>query len=114
VRGRVSARPFVFHSHVRPMHEIQYRPGDSIVLKHRSLGSIEPRGSGQIVAVLPETRGAVRYRVRLNNENFDRNIGHDDIDAEASIIHRPDSNTASARDKGGSSWIDLSIIKAKK
>lgn len=96
------------------MRAIHYRPGDLIVLKRRSPGSIEPKGSGQIIAVLPETLGRVRYRVRLNNENFDRSIEQDDIDAEASTVNRTVSTTASTRNTGGSNWIDLSIIKAKK
>lgn len=95
------------------MPEIRYSPKDTVVLKPRTRG--EPsRGTGIIVAVLPETQGSVRYRVRLQNENFDRSIGYDDIDAEASSSsHKLDARSAASR-KAGSSWIDLSAIRTRK
>ncbi|NEI72866.1 hypothetical protein GR212_25215 [Rhizobium lusitanum] len=54
------------------------------MLKKREPGSIQPNGSGQIIAVLPDIQRSARYRVRLLNENFDRSIGEDDIDTASS------------------------------
>ncbi|MGV1794553.1 hypothetical protein [Rhizobium sp. A37_96] len=54
------------------------------MLKKREAGSIQPKGSGQIIAVLPDIQRSARYRVRLLNENFDRSIGGDDIDTASS------------------------------
>lgn len=71
------------------MSEIRYSPGDTIVLKKREPGSIQPKGSGQIISVLPDVQRSACYRVRLLNENFDRSIGEDDIDAAASSASDP-------------------------
>lgn len=95
------------------MAAVRYCSGDMIVLKSRTLGSAQSQGKGQVVALMPEAQGSVRYRVRLQGENFDRSIGEDDIDAEASITRKSDPKSVSPR-KPGSSWIDLSIIRAKK
>ncbi|MFK0383269.1 cold-shock protein [Agrobacterium sp. NPDC090273] len=96
------------------MPNVRYHTGDTIVLKARTRGSVQPKGTGQILAVLPITYGLARYRVRLNGENFDRNIDEDDIDTEASTARVIEVNRASAHQKAGSSWIDLSALKTRK
>lgn len=96
------------------MPEVRYRPGDTIVLKPNALGGVQPQSAGRIIALLPEAQRSVRYRVRLQGENFDRSIDEDDIHAEASTARRPDPNSDSSRGRHGSTWIDLSIIRTKK
>lgn len=95
------------------MLEVRYRPGDLIVLKARTRGSVQPQETARIIALQPETRGPVRYRVRLQGEHFDRSIGMDDIDTDASATAVPDEAGVSSR-KPGSSWIDMSRLRAKK
>ncbi len=96
------------------MLNARYCTGDTIVLKARTRGSVQPKGTGQILTVLPITYGLARYRVRLNGENFDRNIDEDDIDTEASTARVIEVNRSSAHQKTGSSWIDLSALKTRK
>lgn len=62
----------------------RYRPGDSVVLKPGIFGSIQPAGS--VVSVMPLSQGVVHYRIRFQNENFERSIRQDDIDVEASPL----------------------------
>lgn len=92
-----------------------YRPGDLIVLKPRTRGSLQPQETARIVSLQPETRGPMRYRVRVQGEQFDRSIGEDDIDADASTT-APVSGEAGAASprKAGSSWIDMSRLRTKK
>ncbi len=92
-----------------------YRPGDQIVLKPRTRGSLQPQETARIVALQPETRGPMRYRVRVQGEQFDRSIGKDDIDTEASTTATAvsEANNASTR-KAGSSWIDMSRLRSKR
>jgi len=95
------------------MAAVRYRSGDMIVLKSRTLGGAQSQGQGHVVALMPETQGAVRYRVRLQGENFDRSISEDDIDTQASATREPDTKSVAPR-QSGSSWIDLSSIRTKK
>ena len=92
-----------------------YRPGDLIVLKPRTRGSLQPQETARIVSLQPETRGPMRYRVRVQGEQFDRSIGEDDIDTEAATNATAvtETNNASTR-KAGSSWIDMSRLRSKK
>ena len=92
-----------------------YRPGDQIVLKPRTRGSLQPQETARIVSLQPETRGPMRYRVRVQGEQFDRSIGEDDIDTEAATNATAvtETNNASTR-KAGSSWIDMSRLRTKK
>ncbi|MCX8999611.1 cold-shock protein [Rhizobiaceae bacterium BDR2-2] len=94
-----------------PKH--RYRSGDTIVLKSRVLGSIQPQGSGRIMSALPEAQGLVRYRVRFEHENFDRSISQDDIDTTASSPRTREPQGASPRD-GTSSWINPNAIRTRK
>jgi hypothetical protein len=95
------------------MSDTRYRPGDAIALRPRTLGGLEPQRMGRIVSVLPETRGSICYRVRFQNENFDRSVSQDDIDPTASTPRDADNKSA-VNEKSGSSWINLNSIKTKK
>lgn len=91
----------------------RYQPGDTFTLRPRALGSVDPKGTGNIVALLPETQGSIRYRVRLEGETYDRNISEDDIDVASSA-----APSAAAGDSKparlGSSWISSIAIKTRK
>jgi hypothetical protein len=100
------------------MSEVRYAPDDMVVLHARTFQGVPQQVTARIVACQPETRGAVRYRVRLPGENYDRTVGVDDIDAIAS----PDKGTsinvdgqeAPSRHKPGSSWINAAAIRTRK
>lgn len=96
------------------MRKIHYRSGDTIVLKARVLGGVQPEGSGRITSVLPETQGSSpRYRVRFQNENFERNIAQDEIDPDASTARMQDVQNAAPRG-ATSSWINPNTIRTRK
>jgi len=96
------------------MLKVPYRCGDKIVLKMRTRGSVQPHGTGEVVAVLPENQGVIRYRIRIDGENFDRSIGQDDIDNDASSRGTPKSKTPTSRGDTNASWIDLTAVRTKK
>lgn len=88
-----------------------YRPGTAIILKPRSLGRDQVETKAIVVASQPETRGAIRYRIRLEGERFERTIGEDDIDELAS----PTRDVVSAVSLGGkSSWINHAAVRTRK
>ncbi|MBB3656658.1 hypothetical protein FHX15_001886 [Rhizobium sp. BK650] len=92
----------------------RYRPGDTIMLKHGVLGSAQPAGSGNILSILPAAQGFAHYRVRFQNENFERSIRQDDIDIQASPSAPLLSEAVSAPEKTKSSWINSNVIRIKK
>ena len=100
------------------MSEVRYAPDDMVVLHARTFQGVPQQVTARVVACQPETRGAVRYRVRLPGENFDRTVGVEDIDSQAS----PDKGTnaslggqeTSSRHKPGSSWINAASIRTRK
>ena len=100
------------------MSEVRYAPDDMVVLHARTFQGVPHQVTVRIVASQPETRGAVRYRVRLPGENFDRTVGLEDIDAIAS----PDKGAATnpggfesiSRHKPGSNWINTAAIRTRK
>ncbi|CUX50351.1 cold-shock protein [Rhizobium oryzihabitans] len=95
------------------MRKNLYRSGDAIVLKAGVLGANQPSGPGRIIAVLPETQGLVRFRVRFQHENFERNIALDEIDAASSSSRARDVENSAPR-APGSSWINTNTIKIRK
>jgi hypothetical protein len=113
--GRDQSRPFVFS---RPkeddMAQRRYRPADRIVLKQGVLGSSQPAGSGSVVSVLPAAQGFVHYRVRFENENFERSVRQDDIDVQASPSSLSPDATESYPQPSGSSWINSNSIRTNK
>jgi hypothetical protein len=77
------------------------------------LGARQPDGRGEIVSLLPETRGLNAYRVQFERETFERSIGEDDIDPDASSDpHFAPSSVPSAASR--SSWINTNSIRMKK
>ncbi|OLP42709.1 cold-shock protein [Rhizobium oryziradicis] len=57
-----------------------YQSGDMIMLKDGPLRMARSGGSCEVLATLPESQGAKRYRVRFANETFDRSVSEDEID----------------------------------
>ncbi|MDQ0456246.1 cold-shock protein [Rhizobium paknamense] len=93
------------------MARIRYSPGDTILLKPNLLRNNRLGGAARVVAVLPENQGAAHYRVRFQNENFDRNVSQEDIDSTAT----PRSGSGSPHPgASGSSWINQNSIRTKK
>ncbi|MCD2172759.1 cold-shock protein [Rhizobium sp. C4] len=97
------------------MTEVRYNPDDMVVLRPRSLQGVPQQITVRIVSCQPETTtGAIRYRVRLPRENFDRTISSDDIDVLASPATGVRAPDPISRPKTGSSWINASTIRTRK
>jgi hypothetical protein len=96
------------------MSEVRYAPDDMVVLNARTFQGVPQQVTVRIVACQPETRGTVRYRVRLSGENFDRTVGVEDIDALASPGTGVSPPVTALRPKPGSSWINAASIRTRK
>lgn len=100
------------------MSEVRYAPDDMVVLHARTFQGVPQQVTVRIVACQPETRGAVRYRVRLSGENFDRTVGVEDIDMASSQAKGSSTHTggqeALSRQRPGSSWINTAAIRTRK
>lgn len=90
------------------MRNRRFQPGDTIKLKPGILGNAHPIGTGRILSCLPEEKGLSRYRVRFENETFERSIGQDDIDLTASSLS---TQAGTAEGKPGSSWVNAHAIR---
>ena len=96
------------------MAQRRYRTGDSIVLKAGILGSSQPIGTGRVMSVLPAAQGFVHYRVRFQNENFERSVRQDDIDFLASPSSLSPAETQAGPESPSSSWINSNSIRTRK
>ena len=97
------------------MSEVRYAPDDMVVLHARTFQGVSQQVTVRIVNCQPvSTSGAVRYRVRIPGENFDRTIGRDDIDALASPGSGAQAPEQISRAKPGSSWINTAAIRTRK
>ena len=94
------------------MRKMPYRAGDRIVLKPRALGEATLSEVATVVAVLPETRGSIAYRVRFDEERFDRHVEHDLIDGDASTVSAPVQ--ASKTEARTGSWVNFNSLRTKK
>lgn len=95
------------------MSRHRYQSGDTIVLKSRVLGGLQPEGPGRVLSALPEAQGMARYRVQFPQENYERSISQDDIDETASAGNARDGLTAAARG-GKANWINPDKIRIRK
>lgn len=93
------------------MPRISYKIGNVVVLKS-NYGDLASQQSAKIVAVMPETQGSRRYRVRLADEKFDRTVAQDDIDVSASIDQTPDAIAPKVSKPGG--WINHDLVRTRK
>jgi hypothetical protein len=113
--GREQSRPFVFSLHSENgMATRRYQPGDNIVLKPGIFAGGQAFGAGRIVSVLPAAQGLVHYRVRFQNENYERSIRQDDIDVLASPSSLPPVETQARAEAATSSWINANAIRIRK
>ena len=92
----------------------RYQPGDSIVLKPGIFAGGQAFGAGRIISVLPAAQGLVHYRVRFQNENYERSIRQDDIDVLASPSSLPPVETQASAEAATSSWINANAIRIRK
>lgn len=73
-----------------------YQTGDMIVLKDGPVRIARSNGACKVLATLPESQGAKRYRVRFESETFDRSVSEDEID----LTRSPRSGKKSIESKG--------------
>jgi len=92
----------------------RYQPGDSIVLKQGIFGSAQPDGAGRVVSVMPAAQGFVHYRVRFQNESYERSVRQDDIDVQASPSRFLPAETQADPEGPKSSWINSNAIRIRK
>ncbi|MCM2290818.1 cold-shock protein [Allorhizobium sp. BGMRC 0089] len=90
---------------------IRCRPGDTILLKPNLLRGRHGGGPARVIAILPDSQGIAQYRVRFQNETFDRNIRQDDIEGFSSGVPRPKNQPS---EQPGSSWINPNSIRIHK
>lgn len=89
----------------------RYKAGDTIVLKKGPVRAAIAAGSGKVLATLPESQGALRYRVRIESENFDRSVAEDEIDSGRSAEGR---KSAPEKEPMGQSWLTSGGIRTRK
>ena len=92
------------------MEQTTFRIGDLVVLKDGPLRTARAEGRFEIVAVLPVSDGMVQYRVRSENEGFDRRISSGDIELHIS----PATHAIAAAASGADPWFKPSSIKIGK
>ncbi|MBT9371856.1 cold-shock protein [Rhizobium sp. CSW-27] len=89
----------------------RYAVGDRVVLKAAPATSGSPT-TGCISAVLPSANGQAQYRIRFENEAFERRIIEADIDPERS--DRPMLEDKAVLPAKGTSWLNPARIKIGK
>lgn len=94
------------------MSRKSYAIGDQVLLKAGQPRSTASERTCRIVGILPADHGEVQYRVRLENENFERRIVQSDIDTEqnAAPARRNTGTTETARP--GSPWLKPLTIRS--
>ena len=90
-----------------------YVVNDLVVLKAGLTRTATGERTCRIVGVLPAAdRGEHQYRVRFDNENFERRIVASDIDTSATKTPMAKGETSSA--EPGEPWVKLSRIRVAK
>ncbi|PYB74202.1 cold-shock protein [Rhizobium wuzhouense] len=93
------------------MSRHKYPVGAMIVLKDGPVRLARTTGVCKILATLPETGGALQYRIRFESEGFDRCVAEDDIDPDRSHGCVPEPTTKS---KEQVSWLKASSVRTAK
>jgi hypothetical protein len=91
-----------------------YAIGDNVVLKAGLSRTVTGERTCRIVGVLPADHGEAQYRVRLENENFERRIVHSDIDAEETSAPASRKTAAATAAAKGGPWLKPSSIRIGK
>ncbi len=94
------------------MRVARYAIGDRVVLKSGSGMRTGQEAVCRVSAVLPAAYGQNQYRVRYENETFDRRIVDTDIDPERS--ERATKREEAAPPGKGSSWLNPASMKIGK
>ncbi len=93
------------------MSQTPYAIGDAVVLKTGYNGVDK---NCYIVGLLPAgERGEPQFRIRMDNENFERRVVQSDIDqtASADLDHQPESGPTASEPKP---WLTPLSSKARK
>ena len=91
-----------------------YAIGDDVVLKAGLSRTATDERTCRIVGVLPADHGEVQYRVRLENENFERRVVHSDIDVEETAAPATRKAAAAENARKGGPWLTPSSIRIGK
>lgn len=94
------------------MRRKTYAVDDHVVLKAGLSRTVAGERTCRIVGVLPADHGEAQYRVRLDNENFERRVVHSDIDAEETAAPSPRAAAAVVGKAGP--WLKPSSVRIGK
>ncbi|MEO4045261.1 cold-shock protein [Hoeflea sp. CAU 1731] len=92
------------------MQQQHYKAGDQVNLRSNFAGVRSVQSLCRIVSVLPASdSGESQYKVRFENEKFDRRVLASDIEAKISI-----QPVAGLRTPASGGWLNASRIKVSK
>lgn len=94
------------------MQQQHYKAGDQVNLRPNFAGVRSVQSLCRIVSVLPVSDwGESQYKVRFENEKFDRRVLASDIEARISIRSMAGLRSPEAAEEG---WLNASRIKVRK
>ena len=91
-----------------------YGVGDQIFLVPGPFRTARSEGAFTIVTVLPDAQGSAQYRVKSNDENFERRITGSEIDIERSPRRAAVLDAAPEPGPKKGSWLNASTIRVGK
>ena len=92
------------------MQQQHYKAGDQVNLRPNFAGVRSVQSLCRIVSVLPVSdRGEFQYKVRFENEKFDRRVLASDIEARIAVQSLADRCSPKAE-----GWLSASRIKVRK
>ncbi|MCB5204643.1 cold-shock protein [Neorhizobium sp. T786] len=89
-----------------------YSVGDIVVFKSDLYRRSDNNRTCRIASVLPEAQGVIQYRIRFDDENFERRVTEADIDRVTEPPLKREERVTSP--STASSWVNLNAIKIKK
>ncbi|GKX34877.1 MAG: hypothetical protein MnENMB40S_24950 [Rhizobiaceae bacterium MnEN-MB40S] len=94
------------------MQQQHYKAGDQVNLRANFAGVRSVQSLCRIVSVLPVSDwGEFQYKVRFENEKFDRRVLASDIEARISIQPMAGQRSPESAEEG---WLNASRIKVSK